>query len=283
MRYQSPSGNSTLAILQPIDGAQGGNRGKIALFEKSRMLWSAQVQNPQDGCVADCGCVFVVDQKYNTAAGYVRVYDKSGRMAVQKINSALGRCGLTGDQQLFWCEIYRDKAKSLSTNRIALFRIGDGSIVTTFDDPRDSACGLKGGIKTITFHGQSIAFVAENGCSAELDIAGNVLNGVELSRQYQEQRIHSNDGYILYNLATERLLKKQISDLNDTERESLKDILSRADKGDISPNTHATINKLLGEIAIFENDSGTALRCFEVALRWNPKIGLKRRVESMRK
>jgi hypothetical protein len=277
----SPTGNYTLAWRQPIEGSSPGG---VALSAHGQVLWQREGGCPQEGAVDDSGTSVVIDSRWESKAGHFVMYDVEGNQIQKKtFRTGVGSCGIASDRFTAWCEVRRDESKPLSKEQLALFSLQDGSKLGRIPDPRDTYYALEGALTDVIFSGNEICVTAVNGVTARLDEAGTALNAEELGAAHEAAQYESQDGYTLYNLACELRHKTPFGQMDESEQRQVIELLKRANAGKISDNTHAQICRILGEQAMTMGASETAIIHFEEALEWNPKIGLKRKLASLKK
>ena len=277
----SPTGNYTLAWRQPIEGASPGG---VALSAQGRVLWQREGGCPQEGAIDDRGTSVILDNRWDSKTGHFIVYDVQGNQLQKKtFRTGVGTCGIASDQSMAWCEVRRDEGKPLSKGQLALFSLKDGTELGRIPDPRDTYYALKGALRDIIVSGNEIVVTAANGVTAQLDSAGTALNADELGAAHEAARYESEDGYTLYNLACELRRTTPFDQMDESEQQQVIELLKRANAGKISDNTHAQICRILGEQALVLDSSEMAILHFEEALKWNPKIGLKRKLDSLKK
>jgi hypothetical protein len=69
--------------------------------------------------------------------------------------------------------------------------------------------------------------------------------------------------------------------LSPEAQRSVVERLRAADRGPLSMREHGRVNLVLGEIALAAGDREEALKRFRAALRWDPRLGLRRMVERL--
>lgn len=65
------------------------------------------------------------------------------------------------------------------------------------------------------------------------------------------------------------------------EQKEIVDRLRAVDQGPISMREHGRINLILGEIALLSGDRDQARHRFQVALRWDPRLPIRRTLERL--
>jgi len=76
----------------------------------------------------------------------------------------------------------------------------------------------------------------------------------------------------------------QLTHFSDLSREAQASVVERlraADRGPLSMREHGHVNLILGEIALSRNDRDEARVRFGAALRWDPRLPIRRTVERL--
>ena len=111
------------------------------------------------------------------------------------------------------------------------------------------------------------------------DFEGNFLDSVKLEKDKEK----NGNGYELLEIAIKKINKWENSKIPDKEFSSIESLLKRSVKKEISSNTKALAYRKIGELYLGANNKQQALNFFEKAIFYNPKIGLKRLITSLKK
>jgi tetratricopeptide (TPR) repeat protein len=109
---------------------------------------------------------------------------------------------------------------------------------------------------------------------------GNFLDE-EVVERVELRRAAANEyGYQLFDLALSRLGENPSGQSNDRVAEA-EELIRKALTQNMSANTKARAHRVLGEIAEARGDVAAAVVEYSAALKLNPKIGLKKKVQAL--
>ena len=98
----------------------------------------------------------------------------------------------------------------------------------------------------------------------------------------KERVIYAN-GYELFEIAKEKMDDLNYKNLNLSDYEEVLSILFKASNKDISNYTKARVYRIIGEIYYNYGKKDEALKNFEIALSNDPKVGVKRLYDNLKK
>lgn len=111
---------------------------------------------------------------------------------------------------------------------------------------------------------------------------GEFLDSDLLEAASLEADAASESGYALFDRACE-LLQGPAAEASRDARSECTSLLEKALGKEMSPNAMGLAHRLLGEIAEAEGDVDLALAAYEAAIASNPRVGVKRRLDALRK
>jgi tetratricopeptide (TPR) repeat protein len=112
---------------------------------------------------------------------------------------------------------------------------------------------------------------------------GEFLDARAVEQAALERDLANDYGYPLIDRACQALPDiTQPNASKDTITDCV-DLLQKALRKRLSPNTKARAHRILGEIAESRGDHKVAIKAYQIALKLNPKVGVKKRLEALRK
>jgi len=279
--HKSPSGEWLIAWNDSDEEThRGGHRdsgnGRFVLCNtiKNTVILEGHIERPNSGSVADNGNFSIEDWHFNqNLSGTFYVFSSSGKVLIQKMFKAnILNSAISPDGKLAICQTCNAKGEE------------DGNTLTAFDIERKEqlfSVHPKGGWAN-NYQFDSAA----NTISVFMNGVGEFrysLNGEFLDEGALEQARLRSDRYEVALLEAETILKKPdvTEQLAIAALEAGERACSPETKCD--PSWKALGFKVQGLAHEFMNNKQAALSSYSEALKINPKIGVKRKADNLRK
>lgn len=267
---RSPSGRYTL-VWRDGSGSQDGDEGRYVLLDGKKLVADGTMQRPNDGKVADNGTFILNDWRFlNNLNGVFWAFRADGSLILSRSFSAnLFNNGLSADGTVACCQTCNSESE-------------DSAILTIFD---------------LVVGAQIGAFSAESGWANDYEFAPSARtirlrysNGDAFNYTFSGGFI-DRDKWIAAGLKSGDLymVKRCMEEVeNQPDPDLAKRLIGSVDAGLGLPHwrddrSQAFGWRLRGEILEATGASAEALQCYEKALALNPKVGIKRRVEQLKK
>jgi len=111
---------------------------------------------------------------------------------------------------------------------------------------------------------------------------GKCLDEERWRLEWRKKRLENPSGYDLLDIAEEKMKEAESGEGRACDYSAVESMLRRAAGMDVTPNTKAHIYRRLGEIAEKLGRTQEAIAQYENALKWNPKVGVKRRLSKLK-
>ena len=255
------------------DGKTGGHRyegmGRWILIRDNYLIAEGRLQRPQDGKVADNGTVLLSDWLFgDNLSGVLAAFSKDGeQLLAKKFSAKLADHALSSDGAYAICRTLNSPG-SPDSCQIALFDILSGDELCRWTPEPAPISGFEFDVVAEQVH-----VLAEDGDRASYDFNGTMLNAEE----WRSARLGRGDLN-----AIKAFIDSDGDDLlPDTVDEILKAI-DTASKGD-NDWVVARALRAKGEFLEKLNRPAEALEAYDGALVRDPKVGVSRRAEKLRR
>lgn len=252
-------------------GSRKTGNGKFIVIENGEIILQGEAERPNDCKIANNGTFIINDWLFSDELnGIFYAYDKAGKKLVsQHFSANLKTNCISNDGRFAACDLANSNSKD--SGLLAVFDLQKGALIIRIypEDDAGSLLSISSVDKTITFDYQNLGKFRYN------------FDGVFIDKEkLQQARIEKGS---VFDLLEKVKNTKEIDE--DTAKEIVV-LLNRAlAKGfDEYPKTHkAQAYRCIGEIyEAIENISGAA-KNYELALKIDPKIGIKRRLSLLKK
>ncbi|PWU03761.1 MAG: hypothetical protein C5B52_02865 [Bacteroidetes bacterium] len=250
-----------------VFGFRQSGEGYYFLIEDLHVIREGRLQRPNDGQVSDNGTFIVSDWLFGEELkSRAYCFDKNGDLILDETFYANMLCSSISNNGRY-AIFHTLGSDSEDSNSIFIYDLSDCSLVLKkkCDYPRPNSYSIDEIEMKILINYDSIGSFAMS------------LNG-EI-----EERLELNKAYVA-TLSGNRLIYESIALLNEFGESE--DLINLIRKGlldqESSVNTKAVGYKFLGEI-YEERNIQIAIDYFENALACNPKIGLKKKLQALRK
>ena len=261
------------------NAGRGGQResgfGEFVLADLASDVVSAhgKMQRPNNGSVADNGSFSLEDWHFgNTLSGTFSVFDNKGtRIVIKELTANILDSGISRNGKLAFCATANSKTEH--SYKIFLFDLETGEELFAVT-PRT------GGIETYGFDEDRKLLIADvKGVGKfRYDRNGNFVDAESLDKA----NLGSSD-YSRIIRATEKILGEP-----DVSQESAQEILEAVNRArsmgaDANPAYKPTALKVQGFAHEALGEHREAIQMYEEAIALNPKIGVKRRLDALKK
>jgi hypothetical protein len=244
-------------------------KGNLAVLYENKLLFKKRIERPHDCKVADDGIAICCDwQNSDELAGKFLIFDKEGQIIYSHKTSAnLGSASISDDSTISIFETYG--SDTTDSNKIFIVDIGAKKILKKIDRPVYFSEVKIDPLKRL------LKLKDKKGLVFELD-----FNGLQTNRADYENQIMQKgsvlDKIYLFDEKPDEICFQDINYLNVlTQALNNKEACDRLRK--------ESIYKRIGEWHLANNDTEMAIENWEKALKLNPKVGLKRKLESLKK
>lgn len=243
--------------------------GKIALIKEEKVLFKKELERPNDCVVSNDGIVICCDWlDSDELIGKFYIFDNMGNQLFSKqTNANLGCCELSLDSKIAIFETHN--SNNDDGNKIFIVDIENKKLKNKVE--RKSTFGTA----TINTKTEKIRFKDHRNFIYEMDFNGNQTN----FKEYENQILNNgsiNDKLSYYeNIPIELKIKDQ--NYLDTLNKAITDKDSNYSFG---------LDMIYRKIGEFYEDSGNIIKTIEFwekAIQINPKIGVKRKLNSYKK
>jgi hypothetical protein len=258
-----------------IGGFRERGEGSYILAEDTVVVISGRLQRPNDGKVANNGTFIINDWMFGEGLkGTFYAFDKLGNQLVQhRFTANLFNNGIAEDGRFAVCQCANSDTE-------------DGRILAFFDLVKGI---LLWKIYPITGWADSYRFDAEKNelilryrekGEYRYTFAGQFVD----KEKWEVERVNFASAFELSLIAKERFKEKNYN-LGEKDAEGILSLLySALVKGlDEYPNEKATVYRTIGEIKESLGNISEAIHNYELALELNPKVGVKRRLDALKK
>jgi tetratricopeptide (TPR) repeat protein len=270
--YQSPNGKFIL-----IWKAQNEN-GKYILLENGKEKLQAKIRHPDNGMVSNSGTFTLSDSTSKGMYGIFHVINANGETLInQRCKAKLGPTGISDDGYFAVCQALESTSKSDSCklyffdvkNKKLLWKKVPETLGSELNWAKSYRFDTKKKILYLIYH-KNRAY--------RYSFEGTFID----SREYRDDRINNgNDSEFLE--AIKELKEELSSNVDPREYSSLIIPLKTGLKRFSNKDSKSKIHRVLGEIFQLQGDNAEAVKHFETALRLNPRVGVKRTLEKLKK
>jgi hypothetical protein len=273
---QSPDGRFLLAWRSPtasIDeaGVKLVEPGHYLLYEGADLRAEGRLDRPDDGKVANTGRFVFNDRgNFGELSGTFHAFDADGTAILRRAFSAnLSNNGLSDDGRLAVCQACNAPG-SPDSSMLIVFDLDQGSELHSWD-PRS------GWADSYAFSagGEEVALSYYRGGTYRYTLDGVFLDEPRwISDQLREGSVW---------IAKEQLLSHGDALPASLAADMITGFEARLRNEILADRDKAHVLRLLGECRETQGDAALAMGLYEEAITLDPKVGLKRRVEQMRR
>lgn len=258
-------------------GSHGGYRrsgeGRFILFENDQIILQGRMQRPNDGHVANTGTFILNDWGFGDGLkGTFFAMDKHGKVLVQKkFRANLYNNGISTEGKLAVCQTCN--SENADSSLLSLFDLTSGQLL--WSKHPESGWANSYGFDTT----KQLLYLSYN---EKGKFAYDFFGGFPDAEKWHTERLRHAQGAELLLIAREHF--KSIDINKDTSGEVLS-LLERAlNTGlDDYPNEKALAYRTIGEVFEKLGDTAKAVYNYERAIELNQKVGIKRRLDALKK
>jgi hypothetical protein len=276
----SPSGRYTIAWCDADKASgRGGFRekgeGRYVLLDNDKVILNGKMQRPNDGHVADNGTFVINDWMFGEGTkGTFYAVDRQGSVLMRKLFRAnLHNNGISPDGRFALCQTC--KSDNTDSSMLSLFDLLDGEILWQKQPESGWADAYEFNLEK-----GFIYLVYRNLGKFAYNLLGEFLD----EERWQTERIKGANGFELSAIARERFQSLD----KDVDPNTCSEILSLLEGAlqrglDDYPNEQAKVYRTMGEVFEVLGERSKAAEHYERALRLNPKVGVRRKLDALKK
>ncbi len=270
--HQSPNGKFILAW-------KGQNEnGKYILLEREKVKLQAKMRHPNNGMVSNDGVFILSDLTSKGMYGVFNIINKDGETLIkQRCKANMGHTGISDDGRFAVCQALESTSKSDSC-KLFFFDIKNKKLLwkklpETIGSELNWAESYRFDTK------KKVLYLIHNKNRAyRYTFEGTFID----SKMYRHDCIVSGND-IEFLEAIKELKVELSTNTNPREYDALITPLEKGLKRFSDKDTISKIHRVLGEIFHLQGNNAEAIKHFETALKLNPRVGVKRTLEKLKK
>lgn len=270
--HQSPNGKYILAWNSLSEN------GKYTLLERGKVKLQVKMKHLENGMVSNSGVFIISDLTSKGMYGVFNIINADGETLIrQRCRASLGSTGISEDGHFAVCQSLESASKSDSC-KLFFFDVKNKKLLwkktpETIGSELNWAKSYRFDTKKKILH-----LIHDKDRAYRYTFEGTFID----SRLY---RLHCIDkGNDVEFLEAIKELKEELSSNPDPkEYDAFIDPLNKRLKRYSDKDTKSKIHRALGEISHLQGNDTEAIKHFETALKLNPKIGVKRTLEKLKK
>lgn len=276
---RSPNGRYALAWCDAQFGGRDGlkvvEEGSFVLREPHKVITRGKIQRPNHGNVANNGTIVINDMMFGKGGmGTFYALDRQGNVLLKKLFQAnLWNNGISPDGRFAVCQTCN--SDNADGNVLTFFDLLTGKILWQKQPETSWADSYEFDLEK-----EIIYLVYRDKGKFAYSFSGEFID----AERWQAERIKQASGFELHAIARERFqnLDKYV------DPNVGKEILSLLEKAlqrglDNYPEEQARIYRTMGELFEMLGEEPKAIESYERALRLSPKVGVKRKLEALKK
>jgi tetratricopeptide (TPR) repeat protein len=270
--HQSPKGKFILAWKNQNEN------GKYILLERGKVKLQAKMRHPDNGMVSNPGVFILSDLTSKGMYGVFHIINSDGETLIkQRCKANLVNTGISDDGRFAVCQALESTSKSDSCklfffdikNRKLLWKKVPETIGTELNWAKSYHFDAKRKVLYL-IHDKDRAY--------RYTFEGTFLD----SKLYRHDCISAGNDIEFLEALNE--LKAELSETADPrEYDALIAPLEKGLKRFSDKDTRSKIHRVLGEILHLQGNDAGAINHFETALKLNPRVGVKRTLEKLKK
>ncbi len=273
------SNKKYIIVWNDSSGDTGGYResgnGKIYIIDDGILIKTINtVQRPNSGKITNNGNFIIEDWLLgDKRAGIVYIYNVKGELLFnQKVEANILNSSISEDGNYTIIQTANNDEGD-DGNSIFFINISKKQLLWKIKNQYGWAD------KYLINPNEKLIYTYQSKDFYRYDFEGNFLDTAKLEKDKEK----NGSGYDLIEIAMKKIRKWDSANIPDEEFSSIENLLTRAMQKDISDYTKASAYRKLGELYLGINKKQEALNFFEKAISYNPKIGLKRLITSLKK
>jgi hypothetical protein len=260
-------------------GFRESGHGSYALYNKKqeKVILSSKLERPNAGMVADNGTFCISDWHFGEGLfGTIYTFLANGEKAIGKrFEANIFNCAISDNGLYVICQTCENKA-SEDGNLLTLFNVKTGGVLFSINPMTPWADQY-----IFDVNNRRIGVTIRDGGTYYYDFDGKFLD----EKKYDEEQLASSRYEVVINKA-QNILKSENLDFYQANRviEAIDYSLTLLNEDEFHYKTWAaTAYKIQGLAYEFISNDQDALLVYQIALGLNPKIGLKRKIENLKK
>ncbi len=276
--YQSNNGKFILAWSDfdpksKVGGFRKSGYGSYVLLEAGKIKLHGESERPNDGKVSNQGVFILNDWMFGEGLkGTFYAFNAFGQKLIQhKCEANLLNNGLSESGEYAVCQTaHNDQGDD--GNKLFFFDLKEQKLVWKHTPEtgwtKDYRFDIAERTLLLTYDNMSFRYSFIDGTFIDSD-------------RWEKERINFASGYQLLEIATEK--KKQLEFINADLQcyDEVIVLLKRALEKGVSENTQARIYRTIGDIHYMRGEIAEAIEDFEVAIKLNPAIGVKKLLKKL--
>lgn len=275
----SSPNNKYIIVCNDSSINTGGSRergnGKAYIVSDSMLIKTINtVKRPNSGKIANNGNFIIEDWLFgNELAGILYCYNVDGELLFNlKVEANIFNSSISADGNYAIIQTANND-EGEDGNCIFFINISEKKLLWKIENKFGWADKYR------IDPNEKIIYTFHSNNSYKYDFMGSFLDANKLEKDKEK----NGNGYELLEIAIKKISNWDKGKIPDKDFSYIESLLTRAIQKDISDYTKASAYRKLGELYLGINKKQKALDFFEKAISYNPKIGLKRLITSLKK
>jgi tetratricopeptide (TPR) repeat protein len=269
---QSPNGKFILAWKDQNEN------GKYILLERGKVKLQDKMRHPNNGMVSNSGVLILSDWTSKGMYGVFHIINADGDTLIrQRCKANLGHTGISDDGRFAVCQALESTSKS-DNSKLYFFDIKERKLLwKKLPETIGSEFNWAESYRFDT-NKKILYLIHDKNRAYRYTFEGAFVD----SKLYRHDCI--NNGNDIEFLEAIKELKVELSENPDPrEYDALINPLKNGLKRFSDKETKSKIHRVLGEILHLQGNNAEAIKHFETALKLNPRVGVKRTLEKLKK
>ncbi|AKB60845.1 tetratricopeptide repeat protein [Methanosarcina mazei] len=266
--HQSPNGRFILAWKDQYD------KGSYILLDNGKIKLRTNMTRPNDGSISNSGVFVINDWTSQNMSGIFNIISPDGESLVKKrFKANLYNSGISEDGLFAVCQTARSDEES-DSNKLCFFDVINRKLL--WKKSPDT-----GWAKSYLFDTDNkiLYLIYDGNRTYRYTFDGDCID----LESFMSYRIYIGGDTEFLKAADEWKEKLTAKNAAASEYDALIVSLNNGLKKFCSPCTQSKIHKLLGECHLLQGNNSETIEHFEIALKINPNIGVKGRIEKLKK
>jgi tetratricopeptide (TPR) repeat protein len=252
--------------------------GKYILLERGKVKLQAKMRHPNNGMVSNSGVFILSDLTSKGMYGVFNVINAAGETLIrQRCRANLGHTGISDDGRFAVFQALENTSKSDSC-KLFFFDIKNKKLLwkklpETIGSQLNWAESYRFDTKKKVLY-----LIHDKNRAYRYNFEGTLID----SNLYRVDCLDSGND-IEFLEAIKELKVELAASTDPREYDALIEPLKKGLKRFSDKDTKSKIHRVLGEIFNLQENNAEAIRHFEAALKLNPRVGVKRTLEKLRK
>ncbi len=280
--YEKSSDGSFLVAWSDFDTSHGvggyrkAGKGPFVLVKNGKVVYKGKLERPNDGKAANTGTFVLADWLFgDDLKSIFYAFASDGSELIRQTFSAnMLNTGLSESGQFAVAQLANSNSED--SGCLAFFDLLHKKLLW-------KQVPIPGWAETYMFNDQEkrLGLVYQDKGIYEYTYTGDFVD----FNRWEKDRIKFASGFEIVSIVQEKLEKSSIGGLKQEDAEDLINMLTNALKNSLNdyPNEQAKAHRIIGEIYEKLGDLRLAIQEYELAIKLNPKVGLKRQLEKLKK